>query len=57
MFYIYSKTNCNACDKDKKLLEDENYEYEIKMLDVDFNIIELYDVVPKSVRSFPCIQS
>ena len=55
MYIVYSKSSCNSCVQAKKLLEDENYEHEIKMLNVDFSIIELYDVVPRNVRSFPAI--
>ena len=55
MYVIYSKSNCNSCEKAKQLLQENNYEHVIKMLNVDFNILELYEVVPRNVRSFPCV--
>lgn len=55
MFVIYSKTDCSSCTKAKLLLESNNYEHVVKMLNVDFNILQLYEVVPRNVRSFPCI--
>ena len=55
MYVIYSKTDCSSCTQAKLLLETENYEHVVKMLNVDFNILELYSVVPRNVRSFPAI--
>lgn len=55
MYVIYSKTDCSSCTQAKLLLETENYEHVVKMLNVDFNILDLYAVAPKSHRSFPCI--
>lgn len=55
MYVIYSKSNCNFCTKAKQLLQDENYEHVIKMLGIDFNILDLYAVAPKSHRTFPCV--
>lgn len=54
-YIMYSKSECGACQKAKLLLETENYEHVVKMLNVDFNILQLYEVVPRNVRSFPCI--
>ena len=55
MYVVYSKQMCSSCETAKLLLQNENYEHVIKMLGVDFNIMELYEVVPRNVRSFPCI--
>ena len=55
MFCVYSKSQCNACEQAKLLLETENYEHVVKLLGVDFDILQLYEVVPRNVRSFPCI--
>ena len=55
MYVVYSKNECKSCDAAKLLLQNENYEYIIKMLGVDFNVLELYEVVPRNVRSFPAI--
>ena len=54
-YIVYSKNDCKSCSQAKLLLQNENYEHVIKMLGVDFNILELYEVVPKSHRSFPAI--
>lgn len=54
-YIVYSKNDCKSCTQAKLLLQNENYEHVIKMLGVDFNIMELYEVVPRNVRSFPCI--
>ena len=54
-FIVYSKSECNSCTQAKLLLETENYEHVVKMLGVDFDILQLYSVVPRNVRAFPCI--
>lgn len=55
MYVVYSKNSCASCETAKLLLETENYEHVVKMLNVDFNVLELYEVVPRNVRSFPAI--
>ena len=55
MYVVYSKPECNSCQTAKLLLENENYEHVVKMLNVDFNILELYSVIPRAHRSFPAI--
>lgn len=54
-YVVYSKSECNACQTAKLLLETENYEHVVKMLGVDFDILQLYSVVPRNIRSFPAI--
>lgn len=54
-YIVYSKNSCASCEAAKLLLETENYEHVVKMLNVDFNILQLYEVVPRNVRAFPCI--
>ena len=54
-YIVYSKQKCSSCSQAKLLLENENYEHVVKMLNVDFNILELYSVVPRAHRSFPAI--
>lgn len=54
-YIVYSKNDCNSCQTAKLLLENENYEHLVKMLNVDFNILELYSVIPRAHRSFPAI--
>lgn len=55
MYVVYSKNECKSCDTAKLLLQNGNYEHLIKMLGVDFNVLELYEVVPRAHRSFPAI--
>lgn len=55
MYVIYSKTDCSSCTQAKLLLENENYEHVVKMLNVDFDILQLYSVIPRAHRSFPAI--
>ena len=55
MFCVYSKSSCSSCIKAKQLLQDNNYEHVIKMLGVDFDIMDLYAIAPKSHKSFPMI--
>ena len=55
MYVVYSKQMCSSCETAKLLLQNENYEHVIKMLGVDFNVLELYSVIPKAHRSFPAI--
>ena len=54
-YIVYSKNSCASCETAKLLLENENYEHVIKMLNVDFNILELYSVIPRAHRIFPAI--
>lgn len=55
MYVVYSKSECQSCTQAKLLLETENYEHVVKMLGVDFDILQLYSVVPRNIRSFPAI--
>lgn len=55
MYVVYSKSECNACQTAKLLLENENYEHVVKMLNVDFDILQLYSVIPRAHRSFPAV--
>ncbi len=54
---IYSKSNCNFCDKSKALLRGLGLSYEEKMFGKDFNTPEeLYEAIGKQVRTMPQIQ-
>lgn len=54
-YIVYSKNECSSCSQAKLLLENENYEHVVKMLGVDFDIMGLYEVIPRAHRSFPAI--
>ncbi len=54
-YIVYSKNECSACQTAKLLLQNENYEHVVKMLGVDFDILQLYSVIPRAHRSFPAI--
>ena len=54
-YVVYSKLSCNPCQQAEQLLKNHNQNYTKLILDEDFDIIELYNNVPKSVRTFPAI--
>lgn len=54
-YIVYSKQMCQSCETAKLLLETENYEHVVKMLGADFDILQLYSVIPRAHRSFPAI--
>lgn len=55
MYIIYSKPNCTFCERAKQLLVDENYEHKIKVLGVHFEVEDLYEIAPRSHRTFPVV--
>lgn len=55
MYEIYSKIDCSNCDKAKRALVQEGCEHRVKILDVHFDIKDLYQIAPRSHRSFPMI--
>ena len=54
-YVVYSKLSCAPCAQAEQLLKDLNQNYTKLILDEDFDIIELYNNVPKSCKSFPAI--
>ena len=54
-YKVFSKLSCNPCAQAEQLLKDHNQNYTKLILDRDFDIIGLYNNVPKSVRTFPAI--
>ena len=55
MYILYGKKSCAPCQQAEQLLKNHNQNYTKLILDEDFDIIELYNNVPKSVRTFPAI--
>ncbi len=55
MYEIYSKVDCPNCDKAKRVLVQEGAEHRVKILQVHFTIEDLYQIAPRSHRSFPMI--
>lgn len=51
---LYSKTNCDFCNRSKMFLDMKDKEYTIKMLDVDYTLEELKELVP-TARNFPVV--
>lgn len=51
---IYSKPQCPYCDMAKNLAEAKGLDYNVKMLDEDFNREELMETFP-GARTFPQI--
>ena len=54
-YKVFSKADCNPCAQAEQLLKDYNQNYTKLILDQDFDIIELYNNVPRNVRTFPAI--
>jgi glutaredoxin len=53
---IYSKPNCQFCDKSKYLIKTLGFQYEEKMFGKDFKTPdELFEAVGKQVRTMPQI--
>lgn len=48
-YTIYSKLNCPWCDKAKKLLDDYNFPYEEKILNIDYTRDELINIIPRDI--------
>lgn len=55
MIQIYGKTGCPFCDKAKVFCETRSYNYEYKMLDVDYSKEELIEAFP-GARTVPQIK-
>lgn len=55
MITIYSKPSCSACTQAKQLCDAKGVEYEYKVLGKDYDLEQMFKVVPMSVRSFPAI--
>ena len=54
-YTVYSKLSCAPCAQAEQLLKDHSQNYTKLVLDEDFDVIELYNNVPKSCKSFPAI--
>jgi len=54
MIKIYGKAQCPHCDQAKQFCEMNNFEYEYKQLDVDFNRELVLEMFPEA-RTFPQI--
>lgn len=55
MYEIYSKPNCPNCDQAKRLLSSKGIDYTMKVVDVDFTVEDLYQIAPRSHRSYPMV--
>lgn len=51
---IYSKPSCSQCDQAKMLLNMKSIEFTVKMLNIDYTLEELKELVP-TARAFPII--
>ena len=54
-YKVFSKLSCAPCAQAEQLLKDHNQNYTKLVLDEDFDVIELYNNVPRSCKSFPAI--
>lgn len=55
MITIFSKPNCSACVQAKQLCEAKGAIYEYKVLGEDYELEQMFDHVPMSIRSFPAV--
>ena len=55
MYTIYSKLDCIFCERAKQKLVEENYEHKIKVLGVHFEVEDLYEIAPRTHKTFPVI--
>ncbi len=55
MYEIYSKNDCSFCEKAKQLLVTEGYEHDVKILGIHFEVEDLYEIAPRSHRTFPVV--
>ena len=53
MYTIYSKDHCSNCEKTRMFLYMKGLEFQVKKLDVDFDIQEYMKIF--QIRSFPAI--
>ena len=52
---VYSKPNCQFCDKAKALLTQLKHEYTEKVVTKDISLEELFEELGKTVRTIPQI--
>lgn len=55
MLQIYSKPNCPNCDKAKMITDSMGVKYATFIVDKDFTIEDLYQIAPRSHRSYPMV--
>lgn len=59
MVTIYGKTNCTSCNQAKQVLDSRGVAYEYKVLDQDYTMADLMDVLDEigmlGFRTFPLI--
>ncbi len=54
-YTIFGKTNCPSCKQAKQLLESKELEFEYKQLGTDFELLEMYEIAPRTHKAFPMI--
>lgn len=54
-YVVYSKENCPACVEAKSLLESKGIPFEVKILGVDFGLLDMYKIAPRHHKSFPML--
>lgn len=59
MVTIYGKTDCTSCNQAKSVLKSRNIDFEYKVLDKDYTMADLMDVLDElgmlGFRTFPLI--
>lgn len=52
---IYGKQACQSCTQAKLLCEVKEVDFVYKQLDKDYTITEMYEIAPRSHKTFPMI--
>ena len=52
---ILGKTNCPSCTAAKQLCEQKGVEYVYQQMGKDFDLMQFYEIVPRSHKSFPAV--
>lgn len=55
MIEIYGKDNCAGCKEAKAICEQKGIEFVYKSLNKDYSIGEMYEIAPRSHKTFPMI--
>ena len=55
MYTVYSKQGCSSCENAKELLTAKGLDFEVKMLGEDYSLMEMFEVAPRSHKTFPMI--
>jgi glutaredoxin len=52
---ILGKINCPSCTAAKQLCEQKGVDYTYQQMGKDFDLMQFYEIIPRSHKSFPAI--